>query len=322
MAVLLKRVFKIMLLMAIFVSSAAIATYLMLNWLIRSEDTVVVPDVVGKEVVQTLERLSDLGLNTKVKGSEYSAEVPKHHVISQEPEPGSEIKRGRDVRIILSKGAQVVVLPNLVGIGLAQARIFLDENDLRQGQASYTYDPAVPKEEILSQYPRAGFLGVRGDAVDLLLSSGPAPQFILMKDLRGLVFHQAMEIIEKLHLTSGTIRSIREAGLADGTVVEHQPAAGYPVVAGSAMAISVNHHATLGVPKGHPSGMALFRHRSAPGFLKEHVRVRLNRLESTLELFDDFVKPGREIWLLVPKGEPATLFLYVDEELIQTTHYE
>ncbi len=322
MAILLKRVVKIILLMAIFVSSAAIATYLTLTWLIQSEDTVVVPDVVGKEVVQTLERLSDLGLNTKVKGSEYSAEVPKHHVIFQEPEPGSEIKRGRDVRITLSKGAQVVVLPNLVGIGLAQARIFLDENDLRQGQLSYTYDSAVPKEEILSQYPRAGFLGVRGDAVDLLLSAGPAPQFILMKDLRGLVFHQAMEIIEKLHLTSGTIRSIREAGLADGTVVDHQPAAGYPVVRGSAVAISVNRYATPETPKGHRSDVALFRHRSALGFLKEHVRVRLNRLESTLELFDDFVKPGREIWLLVPKEEPATLFLYVDEELIQTTHYE
>lgn len=322
MTVLLKRIAKIMLLMAIFVSAAAIATYLTLNWLIQSEDTVVVPNVVGKEVVQTLERLSDLGLNTKVKGSEYSAAVPKHHVIYQEPDPGREIKRGRDVRIILSKGPQSVVLPNLMGIGLAQARIFLDENDLLQGHLSYTYDPAVPKEEILSQYPRAGSLGLRRDAVDLLLSAGPAPQVLLMKDLRGLVLHQAMEIIETLHLTSGTIRSIREAGLADNTVVDHRPAAGYPVVAGSAVTFDVNHHATPAFAGGPRSGIALFRHRSAPGFLNEHVQVRLNRLESTVVLFDDFVKPGREIWLLVPKEQPATLFLYVDEELVQTTHYE
>ena len=322
MAVLLKRILKIVLLMAVFVFSAAIATYLTLNLLIQNADTVVVPDLVGKEVVQTLERLSDLGLNTKVKGSEYSADVPKHHVIYQDPDPGSEIKRGRDVRIIISKGAQAVVLPNLVGIGLAQARIFLDENDLHQGHLSYTYDPAMPKEEILSQYPRAGFLGVRGDTVDLLLSAGPAPQVIFMKDLRGLVFHQAVEIIEKLHLTSGTIRSIREAGLVEGTVVEHQPAAGYPVVAGSAVAFSVNRQTGTAAARGHRSGMVLFRHRSAQGFLKEHVRVRLNRLGSSLEMFDDFVKPGREIWLLVPKEEPATLFLYIDEELIQTTHYE
>ncbi|MBI5062703.1 MAG: PASTA domain-containing protein [Desulfatitalea sp.] len=317
-----KRVAKIMLLMAVFVSATAVATYLTVHLLIQSEDTVIVPEVVGKEVVQTLERLSDLGLNTKVKGSEYDASVPKHHIIYQDPEPGSEIKRGRDVRIVISKGAQTVVLPNLVGMGLPQARIFLDENDLRQGQASYTYDPAVPKEEILSQYPRAGFLGLREDAVDLLISAGPPPQVIPMVDLRGLVFHQAVEIIEKLHLTSGAIRSIREAGLADGTVVDHQPAAGYPVMAGSAVAFSVNHGATPAAVRGHRSGTALFRHRAAPGFLKEHVRVRLNRLESTVELFDDFVKPGREIWLLVPKEEPATLFLYVDEELIHTTHYE
>jgi serine/threonine-protein kinase len=322
MAIAFKRIAKIMLLLAVFVSATATFTYLTLILLIRSEDTVVVPDVVGKEVVQTLERLSDLGLNTKVKGSEYSAEVPKRHVIYQDPEPGSEIKRGRDVRIVLSKGAQSVVLPNLVGLGLAQARILLEENDLGQGQISATYDATLPKEEILSQYPRPGFLGLRGDRVDLLVSAGSAPQIMPMADVRGLLFHQAMEIIEKLHLTSGAIRSIREAGEADDAIVDHQPAAGYPVVAGSTVAFSVNRDTATTVTGGQRKTMALFRHRTAPGFLKEHVRVRLNRSESTLELFDDFVKPDQEIWLLVPQEEPATLFLYVDDELIQTTHYE
>lgn len=321
MAVIIKRIARITLLVMIFVAASAVSTYMTLRWLIQSEDTVVVPDVVGKEVVQTLERLSDLGLNTKVKGSEYTPDVPKHHVVSQDPAPGSEIKRGRDVRIVISKGAQSVVLPNLMGVGLAQARIFLDDNDLHQGSLSYAYAPKTPKEEILAQYPRAGAQGLRGDTVDLLLSAGPAPHPIPMPDLRGLSFHQAMEIIEKLHLTSGTIRSIREAGLADGTVVDHQPAAGYPVVTGSAVAFSVNRLTATGAGI-RKETQALFRHRTPPGFLKVHVRVQLNRPDYSMDLYDEFVKPGREIWLLVPGTEPAALFWYIDDELIKTTHYE
>ncbi|MFZ1984425.1 MAG: PASTA domain-containing protein [Desulfatitalea sp.] len=317
----LKRIAKTLLLMAVFMAAAAISTYLTVHLLIRGEDTVVVPDLVGKEVVLTLERLSDLGLNTKVKGSEYSVSVPKHRVISQDPEPGSEIKRGRDVRIIISKGAQTVVMPNLIGMGLAQARIFLTDNDLRPGQLSYTYDKAASKEEILSQYPLAGNMGLRGKAVDLLVSAGPAPRSILMVALRGLGFNQATEIIERHHLTTGAIRSIRDSALADDTVVEHRPAAGYPVLVGSAVEFSVNRLATS-ASNGRQEKVALFRHRTAQGFLKQHVRVRLNRPMAAVELLDDFIRPGREIWLLVPRDEPATLFLYVDDELVDTTHYE
>jgi eukaryotic-like serine/threonine-protein kinase len=317
----LKRIGKTLLLMAIFMAAAAISTYLTVHLLIHREDTVIVPDLVGKEVVLTLERLSDLGLNTKIKGSEYSVAVPKHRVISQDPEPGSEIKRGRDVRIIISKGAQAVVMPNLVGMGLAQARISLDDNDLRPGQQSYTYDRAIPKEEILSQYPLAGGVGLRQGAVDLLVSAGPAPRSILMVALSGLGFNQAIEIIERHHLTTGAIRSIRDNALADDTVVEHRPASGYPVIVGSAVEFTVNRLATS-MSNGRKEKVALFRHRSSQGFLKQHVRVRLNRPTAAVELLDDFIKPGKEIWLLVPRDEPATLFLYVDDELVNTTHYE
>ncbi|MCG2757790.1 MAG: PASTA domain-containing protein, partial [Desulfobacteraceae bacterium] len=70
-----------------------VSAYLTLTFIIKSENKVVVPDLVGKDVVLILEMLSDLGLNTKIKGSEYSDNVPKNHVIFQEPEPGSEIKK-------------------------------------------------------------------------------------------------------------------------------------------------------------------------------------------------------------------------------------
>ena len=107
----ISRIIKIAALFFSFVIVVGISAYLALTFIIKSEDTVVVPDLVGKNVVYVLEFLTDLGLNTKVKGSEYSADVPQNHVIIQDPEPGAEIKRGRDVKIILSKGSMTILIP-------------------------------------------------------------------------------------------------------------------------------------------------------------------------------------------------------------------
>jgi len=122
---LISRIIKIAALFIAFAMVVGISAYLALTLIIKSEDTVVVPDLVGKNVVYVLEFLTDLGLNTKVKGSEYSAEIPEDHVIFQEPEPGAEIKKGRDVRIILSKGTMTILVPNLKGLTLQQSRIIL-----------------------------------------------------------------------------------------------------------------------------------------------------------------------------------------------------
>ena len=97
------RIAKITALGLTFIVVAGISAYLMLSFLIKSEDTVIVPDFIGKDVVYVLEYLTGLGLNTKVKGSEYSLNVPKNHVIFQQPEPGAEIKKGRDVTLLYPK---------------------------------------------------------------------------------------------------------------------------------------------------------------------------------------------------------------------------
>ncbi len=118
----ISRILKIAVLFFLFVLVVGAGAYFTLTLIIKSEDTVVVPDLFGKNVVYVLELLTDLGLNTKVKGSEYNADVPENNVIFQEPEPGAEIKKGRDVRIVISKGAKSILMPNLKG-GLCQPKI-------------------------------------------------------------------------------------------------------------------------------------------------------------------------------------------------------
>ena len=114
----MRRFLKVALLLGIFFGVVGISGYLSLRLIIKSEDTVMVPDLVGKDVVYSLDILTDLGLNTKVSGFEFSTDVPKNHVAYQEPGPCSEVKKDRDVRIIISKGPKTLMVPNIVGLDI------------------------------------------------------------------------------------------------------------------------------------------------------------------------------------------------------------
>lgn len=306
---------------AIFMLAAGLGTYYTVNVLIRGEHSVIVPDLMGKEIVYALEVLSDLNLNTKVKGSRYSPIIAEHHIIMQEPAPGTEIKQGRDVRLVISKGPQAVIFPNLIGMDLPQAVIALEQNDLQRGKVSYTYHRQLPRDEILAQFPPAGTNGFRESTVDLLVSTGPRPALIRMIDLKGLGLESAIDAIEKHHLVVGNITQVDQPDIQDNLVLDHSPAKGYPVISGGSIDLTINHR---------PSGLkavarqegTLFRYRAPQGFLRQQTRVRIIRPDGAFDIFDDFVEPGEEIWLLVLRDMPTALFLYLEGDLAMTKSYD
>ena len=65
----IKRAVKIAALFIAFLAVTAASAYLALTLIIKSEETVIVPELVGKEVVYALELLTGLELDIKVKGS-------------------------------------------------------------------------------------------------------------------------------------------------------------------------------------------------------------------------------------------------------------
>jgi serine/threonine-protein kinase len=307
--------------MVIFMVAAGSGAYFTVHLLIRSEDRVVVPDLVNKDVVYALEVLSDLGLNTKIKGTRFHLTVPKHKIIDQIPAPGTEIKRGRDVRLVISKGVRWVVFPNVVGMDPAMADIILQENDLQQNHVSFTHSRRHPKGKIMSQYPKAGTKGLRGDAMDMLISSGPPQDRLRMMDLVKLSLDEAIEMIEKHQLTVGTITQVEDPRLPLEAVVTQTPTQGHPVLSGTAVGLTINrpNPKSIGTRMGYDT---LFRYRTPPGFLRQKVRVRINRADVAMDIFDDFKKPGEDIWLIIFRDAPTALFLYLDDELILTQYFD
>jgi serine/threonine-protein kinase len=312
------RIAKITAAVSAFTVVAALSAFFTISWIIGSEDTVVVPNLLNRDVVTVLENLTDLGLNTKVRGLEYSADVPKNHVISQDPDPGAEIKKDRDVKIVLSRGSQSVQMPNLASLSYRQAQIIFAENDLCLGVLSRMHQAKTEREEIVAQHPPAGTVIERGSCVDLLVSEGPRPLRTKMPELIGHSLEDALVMIEQRNLVPGAIQTEHRPDRPSRRVLSQTPPAGYAVALRSPVDIVINRE---GDRLSASDEDGFFRYRVDNGFLKRHIRVELKRDGFTSALYDDYVKPGEEIWLLVPRHKDATLLVYEDDQLVETRVY-
>lgn len=315
-----KRLTKIgAIVLAFFVVTGASA-YLTLNYIIRGTGTQVVPALEGKDVVAVLELLSNLDLNIKIGGLQYNADIPVNQVISQDPQAGTEIKRGRSVHIVISKGPVEVQVPNLRGLSEDQAATLLEGNGLCRGTLSRLHGSPLSAGMVTAQAPFAGRKVLRGTCVDLLVSRGPHSRAIIMPELGGLRLQDAVELLEGDDLTSGRVSYVYERYKPPDVVIGQQPPAGHRVTLNTLVDLRINRRAPA-TRRADTARNRLFRYRIDSGFLKKHIRVEWKTFALSTDLFDSFVGPGEDLWLLVPALRDGTLLLYQNGQLISAHYY-
>ena len=110
---------------------------------------------------------------------------------------------------------------------------------------------------------------------------------------------------------------------SENIVVNQNPPPGYRVFEKTPVHLVVNRKTdrknNLNLEQVQMAGF--FQHKLDPGFTKKHVQVRLDSMGISSELFNAYMKPDEEVWLLIPTTRIATIFLYEDGELIRTQVY-
>lgn len=314
------KLIKLFIIIAIFIAAAGTSAYLTLTLIIKSEQTVVVPALKEKEAVFALQMLSDLGLNTRIKASQYSIAIPLNHVIAQEPAPGSEIKKGRSVKLVISRGQLSVSTPQVTGLATSQATIILEENGLCPGTRAHAAHANLPAGAIIAQSPPPGVVINRDNCVDLLISSGPYQAAFAMSDLTTLAVEDAILKIESGNLKLGELSMSANRDAPLNTVTRQTPQAGYRVVPGHVVHLGVNRDRdNSGTAAESTRKKAWFiRHRTSAGFLNTHIKVRIISKLYSYDLFNDFIPPAQDLIFLIPRFENVTVMLYEDGELIKT----
>lgn len=314
------RTIKILAIFVVVVIVTGAGAYLALTTMIKGEDAVMVPELESKDILYALKVLSDLGLNTKVNGSEYNELIPENHIIYQEPASGARIKKGRDVRLILSKGLQIVTMPNVQKLSVQQANVILEENGLCSDHSARTYDASTAPGDVIAQTPRPGTMVHRGRCANLLVSRGPRPRTYMMPELGRHSIEDAILMVERTGLVVAKISTVSRPGTLRQAVFDQRPPAGSRVTEGSPVEIMVNRGSGFKT-ESTTSGrirVGFFRHRLNPGFLKKRIRVRLNSMGELTDVFDNYVRPGEEIWLLIPTNEDTMVLVYENDTLVST----
>ncbi len=304
-------------------AGAAGIAYYSIGLFTQSAGEIVVPKLIGKNIIYVLETLTNMGLNAKLYGTRYDDALPRYAVLSQDPQPGATIKKGRDVVIYISKGKKENIVPDLRQIPLNQAGILLEENEFKKGQVSFTYSSFTRKDSIIAQYPDPFSTALKGRACDLLVSRGERPVGMVMPDIKGLRLEMAAGIMDDLDLGISDIASDRDPLQDMGVVLSFTPQAGSRVTKDTPIALVVNHlEKNQHMTPDRLSRSVFLTYSLEPGFLKRHVRVETDMFGPVFDLYNEYMKPGQDIRILVVPGTRANVSFFIDHTLVKTIHID
>ncbi len=198
--------------------------------LLRQEE-VRVPDLTGQDIVSVIETVRQQGLELKVDSRAPDAALPRDTVISQMPAPGSSIKKGRQVRVVVSQGPSELLAPKVVGENFRKADIVIRQAGYVSGTISKIADDSVERDAVIAQSPQAGSPIEKGGMIDLLISTGKRQQLLVMPKLTGKRPEEALRIVDRLQLQYRVVRRGSGTGPAgaERLVTGQKPGAGNPV---------------------------------------------------------------------------------------------
>lgn len=150
-----------------------------------------VPSVVGFSYADAEEIMDQEGLRIREIDSEYSDEVEKGAIISQDPIAGKKVKKGRLVGVVISRGPEKLTVPKLTGKTEDEARALLEDADLELGEVKSAYDSSVEAGQIISQSPSPGKKVDKNTAVRITVSLGKKPEYVTVPDVRGMKLSDA-----------------------------------------------------------------------------------------------------------------------------------
>jgi len=189
----------------------------------RHGNEVVLLDVQKMDIERARAILRTNRFQIEVTDSVENPNMPPGIVIDQQPPPGSRVKRGRIVRLVITRGIREFPMPNLVGMALAAARLDLERNNVSIDSLIYQFSSDKPEGVIAGQSIPVDSLVKPHTGLTLTVSKGPPPHQLEVPDLFGLNLDEAKRVIRRAGFTLGTIRYIPSLDLTPFTVIGQYP---------------------------------------------------------------------------------------------------
>ena len=218
---------------------------------VRGAEETLVPDTLGADLITAITSLQEKSLGLELD-SRFSSEHPRWNVIEQSPPPGTLVKAGRPVQLVVSRGPIIDRLADYVGRDLQTVRlelqtVFASHTELIRikqpvAQVSDPADPGI----ILAQSPPAGTPVTGVLALELVVSKGPRGNLIEVVDYVDMDYAEALANLAALNLPF--VFRLGQ-GAVDGVIVSQSPDAGQEIPYGSIIQLEMT------APSGLDEGM-------------------------------------------------------------------
>jgi len=192
-----------------------------------SVPVVQVPDIEGESLTKAKKMASEVGLNlVENEKRVFSEEIPANHIVNQQPAAGERIKQSRSFKITVSRGPQLIEIPDFIGNSLREALIKLDNLSLKSGDIQYIFRLSKEPGTVINQIPAAGAEVEKGSEVTLFVSRGERDISVRMPDLSGLNQSEAFSLIREKGLNIGQVSVENSARFVVGQVISQSVRAG------------------------------------------------------------------------------------------------
>jgi eukaryotic-like serine/threonine-protein kinase len=216
--------------LVIFVGIIAVSVFF---YAVHGEEQTMVPDVTGKELTEALLELQVKELYPRLQLRYSQTSRDKGFILEQEPKPGTIVKAGRRIRIVVSRGVIVNKVENFLSRNIDEVRMDLATLSAVAGglpllsikePIMYDFSSENPGV-IIAQKPEPG-ADISGPlSLEFVVSKGRENLTVTVPQLTGLTLAKALEIISGTGINFQFVIKEKAEGDKGDTVTSQLPAA-------------------------------------------------------------------------------------------------
>lgn len=161
-------------------------------------EEVSMPSLLGKSASAAIKQLEDSGFEVDID-SAYDLQKKPLLILSQLPDSGSSIKKGRTIYLVVNKAeAPLTPMPALIGLSYKSALMVLKSNKLIIGDTTYVPDiakGAILKQLYLGGEIKPGAFIPQGSRIDLVLGDGLSNVEFNVPNVKGMTYIEAVAVL-------------------------------------------------------------------------------------------------------------------------------
>jgi beta-lactam-binding protein with PASTA domain len=200
--------------------------YFLMTVIVKHSKTIEVPYLKHMSLEKAQSFLSTLDLKYEVSDSVYSSEVAEGYIVNSEPPAKEDIKVGSVIKLVVSKGAKKIALPEVIGLTREAAVDSLDNYGITNRVfINYPVEEKNLDGKVVKTKPSIEDSIALGSMLTIFIGTEKRKVF-LMPNLNGMELEEAQREILKYGLILSEVK--RTKGEVD-VVIQQFPAPGVEV---------------------------------------------------------------------------------------------